>query len=155
MWLFLIQEVTYIINLLSSNNSMEQNSSWEANGRSVGYEIPCPLCYPNVHYCVHKSSSLNSILSLINQVYTNISYLLHINFNITFIFKLSSPRWCFPSVLMTNILYEFLLSHIHRIFSNEQTISHKAYEWMNEWGVGHNPALAPRPSMIFCTSPFD
>jgi len=42
------------------NSSMEQSSSWEANGHSPSQQIPCLLYNPKVNHRVYKSSPLVS-----------------------------------------------------------------------------------------------
>jgi hypothetical protein len=60
------------------------------------------LWNPQVHYSVHKSSSLVPILSQINPVHTTPSHLSKVHFNIV------QPATSWSSGVPTNILYAFL-----------------------------------------------
>jgi hypothetical protein len=65
-------------------NFMEHSPSWEANSHSASQEIPHLLW--NGSYCVHRSQSLDPILSQINSVHTLPSY-----------FR-SDPFYYYPSI---------------------------------------------------------
>jgi hypothetical protein len=54
---------------------MELSSSWEAANCEATQELPTILCNPKVHYRVHKSPPLVSIMSQIDQAHTIPSYL--------------------------------------------------------------------------------
>jgi hypothetical protein len=43
--------------------------------------------------------------------------------------------------------------HIGKHHASLSTRLFHLWRWMNEWGMGHNPVLAPLPSMISCASP--
>jgi len=55
-------------------NCMEQSPSWDANSRSASQEIICLQWNTKVHYCVHKSPPVVTILSWINPVHTLLTY---------------------------------------------------------------------------------
>jgi hypothetical protein len=81
---------------------MELSPSWKAANCAVTQELPSILWNPKVHYRVHKSPPLASVLSQIDSV----SIPLHpisskIHFNILWYFSCGFP---------TNILYAFLFS---------------------------------------------
>jgi hypothetical protein len=95
---------------------MEQNSPGEDDGCSAGQEISCILWNQNVHYQVHKSLSLDPILSWLNPVHAlttcffNICFIIIPHLCLTFSSDLFP--WGFPS----KILHAFLISLINITF---------------------------------------
>jgi hypothetical protein len=89
---------------------MELNSSWEAVYCAATQELPSILWNMKVHYRVHKSPSLVSILSQIDPVHTTPDYLRSILILSTHL-RLRLPSGPFPSGFPTNILYAFLFPH--------------------------------------------
>jgi hypothetical protein len=63
-------------------NSMEQSHSWEANDYSASQEIPLHLWNPKVHYRVHNSLPLVTIMSQMHPVHTFPPYFHEIHSNI-------------------------------------------------------------------------
>jgi hypothetical protein len=61
---------------------MQPSPSWEDVSRSATQDISSILWNPNVHYRVHKSPLLVSILSRINPLHITPSYISKIYFNI-------------------------------------------------------------------------
>jgi hypothetical protein len=61
---------------------MEQNPHWEADSRLGNKEVPHLLWNPKVHYRVHKSQLLESILSQMNPIHALTPYSSEIRFNI-------------------------------------------------------------------------
>jgi hypothetical protein len=61
---------------------MELSTSWEAASLAATRELPNILWDPKVHYRAHKRPPLVPVLSQINSVYTTLSYLSKIHFNI-------------------------------------------------------------------------
>jgi hypothetical protein len=53
---------------------MELSHSWEVTSYAATQELPSILCNLKVHYCVHKSPPLISILSQINPVHTKLHH---------------------------------------------------------------------------------
>lgn len=60
---------------------IDLSPSWKANGRLARQEIANILWNPRLHYCVHNSGPLISILSQFNPVDTTQSYFSKINFH--------------------------------------------------------------------------
>jgi hypothetical protein len=57
-------------------NSTESSPSWDANSCSATQEIPSILSDPNVHYRIHKSSSMVFVLKPMNPIPSPILFLL-------------------------------------------------------------------------------
>jgi len=64
---------------------MEQSFSWEVNTISASQEIPHLLFNPKVHYCVHNSPTLVTVVSQTNPAHTFPPYFLKIQSNIIFL----------------------------------------------------------------------
>jgi hypothetical protein len=54
---------------IAQTNSIERNTSWEANSRPAGQEILRLLWNPKVHYHVNKTPSLISIQRQLNPIH--------------------------------------------------------------------------------------
>jgi hypothetical protein len=66
---------------------MEQSHSWEANSHLASQEV---LWHLRVHYCFHKSTKLEYILSQMNSDCIQTQYFLKVHFSYIF----SGPRSC-------------------------------------------------------------
>jgi len=76
------------------SNSTEHSTSWEDENRSVCHEYLCLLWYQKVHYRLHKSPLLDSLLSQINPVPSHTPYTYEIHFSIILPLTPRSPKWC-------------------------------------------------------------
>lgn len=54
--------------IMQPTNSIKMSSFWQATSFSVSQEISCHLRNCKVHYCVHKSTSLDHIMNQINLI---------------------------------------------------------------------------------------
>jgi hypothetical protein len=72
---------------------MGQCPYWKANSCSASQEIPRLLWNPEVHYRVHNSLPMDTILSKMNPVHTLTSYFHKDHFNIIIPSTLRSPKW--------------------------------------------------------------
>jgi hypothetical protein len=75
-------DITSCSFVAKQTNFMELSPSQEATSWASTQEIPNILWNPKVHYRVHKSPPLVSILSQINSAYATPSFLSKIYFNI-------------------------------------------------------------------------
>jgi hypothetical protein len=92
-------------------NFMELSPSRETASCAVTQQLSNSLWNPKIHYRVNNSPPLVPILSQIDLVHTNPSYLRH-NLLLFTHLHLGLPSGLFPSVFPTNILYAFLFSLI-------------------------------------------
>jgi hypothetical protein len=69
---------------------------WEADSHSASQEIPCLLRHPKVHYRVHNSTPLASIVSQITPVQTFPPCFRKIHSNIIFPSTSTSSEWSLP-----------------------------------------------------------
>ena len=72
---------------------MQHSPSWEANWFSASHEIPCILCNPKAHYCIHKCPPSFPTLRQIDPVHTSTSHFLKIYLNIILPSMFGSPKW--------------------------------------------------------------
>jgi hypothetical protein len=110
-WTLIHFEITSNKQILfnAETNSVELNTSREAASCEATRKFPNILWNPKVYYRVHKSPQLIPILSQINSVHTNPSYLSEIHFNDIHL-PLNLPSGLFPFGFPTNIIYAFLCS---------------------------------------------
>jgi hypothetical protein len=96
----------------NQTNSMEL-SPWKAASCTATQEFPNILWNMKVHYHVHKSPPLVSILSQINPVHTTSFYHSEIHFNVIHAPMPILHSSLFPSGFPAKSLYAFLLYSIH------------------------------------------
>jgi len=75
------------------NNLMQQRPSWKIYIPSTSHEIPCIWRNPQVHYHVHKSPPMVSILSQMNSVNTLPSCFSTLHLNIVLPSTPRSSKW--------------------------------------------------------------
>jgi hypothetical protein len=85
-------------------------SPWNRSLRSssASQEIPCILCNPNIYYLFYKSSSLVSILSQMNAIYTVEFCCIKIHSNVILPYAPRSSKWIkvnLMTVLLIDVLY--------------------------------------------------
>jgi hypothetical protein len=97
---------------------MEASPSWEAVNCAATQELPSILYNPMVHYGVHKSPPLVSVLSQIKSIHTVPYYLCKIHFNIVQSSTSWSPSGLSPCGFSTGTLYAFIFSPIRAICHN-------------------------------------
>jgi hypothetical protein len=93
--LVVMMVVPIVVIALVITNSMKQSPSSEANRFSASQETLHILRNPKVHYLIHKSQPLVSILSQTNPVHAppSSSHFLYIYFNITLPSISGSSKW--------------------------------------------------------------
>jgi hypothetical protein len=95
---------------LSTRSIIELRPSWEVANCAATQELPSILWNPKVHYRIHKSPPLVTILSQINPMHTIPSYLSILILSTHL--RLGLPCGHFPSGFPTNILDIFLFSPV-------------------------------------------
>ena len=93
-----------------TNQVHGQSPSWEPYSSSVSHKIPRILWNPKVHYRVHNSLVLVSVLSRVNQIGVLQAHFFKIHFNITPHLRLDLPCNLFPSGFPTKNLHAILVS---------------------------------------------
>jgi hypothetical protein len=83
---------------------------WQAASCSAIQEFPNIFWNPKVHYRVHKSLPLDTMLSQTNSVHTIPPYFYNTHFTSPSHLHLGLPSGLFPSGFPTKILYTFLFS---------------------------------------------
>jgi hypothetical protein len=95
----------------SVTNSMEQSPSSEAIS-SADQQISCLLWTQKVHYCVHKSLSLDCVLSQLNLVHILTYYFFKIHSNALLPSMLMSSKWFIPFSFSDKFLCISLLLYV-------------------------------------------
>jgi len=91
--------VTCSISLHWQTNSKKQSLPSEIDSCSAGQVVASFLRNPKAHFSVHKSPSLEHVLSHINPVHNLTNSLSNINFNTTLPSMPRSPKWSLPFIL--------------------------------------------------------
>jgi hypothetical protein len=154
----------------------ELSPSWGAINWASTQDLPSTSWNPKVQYRIHNSPPLVPILSPINSMHTIPSYLSEIHFDIvhppTIVVNFLDYKISHFSVLVSRSGSSFLLclwfSFLWRavwekldgtgwnlavIYVYLWCYLHLAALCMYVREVGHNPVLAPRPSLIYFASP--
>jgi hypothetical protein len=92
---------------------MELSPSWEAANFAAIHKLLNTLCYPTVHYRVHKCPPLFPVLSQINPIHTTLYYLR--SFLILFTqLRLSLCSGLLPSGFLTHNINQKCLQNIRK-----------------------------------------
>jgi len=102
---------------------MQQRLSWKIYIPSTSHEIPCIWWNLIVHYHVHKSPTMVSILSQMNSVNTLHPASLCPTLILSFHQHLGLPSCFFPSGVPTKSIGISLLSHVHHMLHLSHLVS--------------------------------